>query len=91
MLAGSGFSIRESLHDIGNELRLALRGLSRARAFMLVAVVSLALGIGVNSALFTLIHTAFLKPVPGVGGADRVVEVLVSNRDGVASEWAYPD
>jgi predicted permease len=91
MLAGNGFSVRESLHDIGNELRQSLRGLSRARAFMLVAVVSLALGIGINSTLFTLIHTAFLKPVPGIGGADRVVEVLISNRDGVASEWAYPD
>jgi predicted permease len=91
MPAGSGSSIRESLHDIGSELRLALRGLSRARAFMLVAVVSLALGIGINSTLFTLIHTAFLKPVPGVGGADRVVEVLVSDRGGVGPEWAYPD
>ena len=69
MAAADRFSIRESLHDIGHELRLALRSLSRARAFLLVGVVSLALGIGVNTALFTIIHTAFLKPVPGIGGA----------------------
>ena len=83
--------MRDSLHDLGNDLRLALRSLSRARAFTTVAVLSLALGIGVNSALFTVIHSTYLKPVSGVHGADRVVEALTSRRGVEAQEWTYPD
>lgn len=77
--------------DIGQDLRFALRALSRSRVFTLVAVLSLAVGIGVNAALFTYVYATLLEPVPGVRGADRVVELLVTRRGQEQQEWAYPD
>ena len=77
--------------DIGLDLRLAVRGLMRSKAFTAIAVFSLAMGIGVNTALFTLVHATWMQPVPGVNGADRIVELLSTRRGSEAQEWAYPD
>ena len=46
------------------DLRLALRGLSRAPGFSAVVIVSLALGIGGGSAIFTLVDAVLLRPLP---------------------------
>ncbi len=46
------------------DLRYALRMLGRNRAFTAVAVLSLALGIGANTAIFTLIESTLLRPIP---------------------------
>jgi putative ABC transport system permease protein len=56
------------LHD----LRYAIRGHLRSPAFTAVAVVTLALGIGANTAAFSLIRAVFLSPLP-VHDADRLV------------------
>ena len=47
-----------------HDLRFAIRLLVRERWFSTVAVVSLALGIGANTAIFTLINTLMLRPLP---------------------------
>ncbi|KPK80931.1 MAG: hypothetical protein AMS25_08365 [Gemmatimonas sp. SM23_52] len=79
------------LRDLAQELRGALRRLARSRAFTLIAVLSLAVGIGVNTALFTVVHATWLEPVPGVGEADRIVEVLTTRRGSDIQLWAYRD
>ena len=58
------------LHD----LRLALRLLGRTPGFASAAVLTLALGVGANTAIFTVAWHAFLKPLP-YPGADRLVHV----------------
>ena len=46
------------------DLRLAARGLLRARAFTATAVLTLALGIGATTVMFALVHGVLLRPQP---------------------------
>ena len=56
------------LHD----LRYALRSLSRARGFGLAVVLTLGLGIGANTAIFSVVRGVLLRPLPHREG-DRLV------------------
>ena len=47
-----------------SDFRLALRGLRRSPLFAVVAIASLALGIGANTAIFTLIDQILLRKLP---------------------------
>ena len=53
-----------AVRGIGSDLRIATRRLAQARAFTLLAVVTLAVGIGAVSAVFSLAYALWLKPLP---------------------------
>jgi putative ABC transport system permease protein len=60
--------------NLWNDTRYAARALSRTPGFTAAAVVTLALGIGVNVALFSLFQQILLRPLP-VMEPDRLVNL----------------
>jgi putative ABC transport system permease protein len=60
------------------DLRYAFRTLSRSRTFVVIATLMLALGIGANTAIFSVVLTVLIRPLP-YAGAERVV--WMSNRN----------
>ena len=57
-----------------NDIRYAIRNLLKRPAFTIIATVTLALGIGANSALFSSVYSLLLKPLP-FPNIDRVVAI----------------
>src|SRR3954466_9306934 len=64
-----------------SDLRFALRSLSRSPGFALAVIVTLGLGIGANTAIFSVVRGVLLKPLPNREG-DRLV-YLRQSTDGV--------
>lgn len=59
-------------------LRLAVRGLAKTPGFTVSVILTLALGIGANSAVFSAIYTVLLRPLPFPGG-DELVRLAQSH------------
>lgn len=70
-----------------NNFRSALRQLQNAPAFSFVAVLTLALGIGANTAIFSVINGVLLRPLP-FEQPDRLVRLYQSNANFPKASWA---
>ncbi len=71
-----------------NDVRYALRSLKNHPGFSAVVIVTLALGIGANTAIFSVVNGILLQPLP-YANPDRVFTIWEdqSRRDGPAREW----
>ena len=76
------------LDDFWRDLRYALRTLDRNRGFAAVAVLSLALGIGANAAIFSLINAVMLRALP-VREPDRLVQIARLSPEGRRYPLSY--
>ena len=68
------------LDELGGDIRYGLRALRRNPGFAAVAILSLALGIGATTAMFSLIYAVLLHPFP-YAGADRIMNPIVVDQE----------
>jgi macrolide transport system ATP-binding/permease protein len=66
------------LESLVNDVRYAFRGLVASPGFATVAILSLALGIGLNSAMFSLVNAMLLRPLP-VTSPEQLVNVYTTS------------
>lgn len=83
-------TMRNVLSWVASDIRYGLRGLAKAPAFTIVAGVTLGLGIGANSAVFTVVNAVLLKGLP-YRDADRLVHIFETEPRQQARQVSFPD
>ena len=89
---GNAVKLREQSHEtvhfrwesLGQDARYALRQMLRAPGFTLAVILTLALGIGATTAIFTVVHATLLRPLP-YPGAERIVSIRDEKLQGIST------
>jgi putative ABC transport system permease protein len=81
--------VRDRLHDFFSDTRYALRGLARRPGFTAVAVLTLAIGIGANTAIYSAVDALLLRSLP-FRDPGRLMDIVQSSPDAGNAPWSYP-
>jgi putative ABC transport system permease protein len=79
------------MNGLLQDLRYALRQLRKSRGFAAVAVLTIAVGIGASTAIFTWIRAVLLNPLPGAGEPSQVVALEMLTPSGEWTPTSYLD
>jgi predicted permease len=80
-----------TMESVALDLRYAWRVLRRAPGFTVVAALTLALGIGANGAMFSLVNGLLFRPPAGVDAPDRLVQIARSYDSAPRwDNWSWP-
>src|ERR1700745_651100 len=73
------------------DVRYSLRMIAKAPGFATVAILTLALGIGANTTIFSWVNATLLKPVPGLASPSDLVALTLSKPGDNPFPFTYPD
>ena len=73
------------------DVRYSLRLIAKAPGFAVIAILTLALGIGANTTIFSWINSTLLNPVPGLSNPSEVVSLTLSKPGDNPFPLTYPD
>ena len=79
------------LWSVLQDIHYALRVLRKNPGFTIVAVLTMALGIGANTVVFSAVNAVLLRPLPGIADPGRLVSVYRIQSGNVLDNLGYPD
>jgi predicted permease len=82
---------QELFTDLWQDVRIALRSLSRAPGFVVVVALTLSLGIGLNSAVYSIVDAYLFRPMPVANGPDLVILAQTDAALAQPHELSYPN
>ena len=81
--------VRDRLREFADDVRYALRGLASRPGFTAIAVLTLGIGIGANTAIYSAVDALLLRSLP-FAEPGRLFDIVQTSPDEGRAAWSYP-